>query len=80
MKIVVFSPALTCPSQLGSGASANEGTEGGAEGGGAGIYKGVYDEGERRLERDFERVSDECVYGPVGQIVSEGRVCVCVSE
>ena len=40
---VAFSPALTCPSQLGSGTSANEGTEGGAEGGGAGIYKGVYE-------------------------------------
>ena len=45
---VAFSPALTCPSQLGSGTSANEGTEGGAEGGGAGIYKWVYDvKGER---------------------------------
>ena len=40
--LVAFSPALTCLSQLGSGTSANEGTEGGAEGGGAGIYRGVY--------------------------------------
>ena len=46
---VAFSPALTCPSQRGSGTSANEGTEGGAEGGGAGMYKGVYDEGEGRF-------------------------------
>ena len=35
--IVTYSPALTCPSQLGSGTSANEGMEGGAEGGGAEI-------------------------------------------
>ena len=34
---VTFSPALTCPSQLGSGTAANEGTEGGAKGGAAGI-------------------------------------------
>ena len=40
-------------------------------------YKEVYDEGEGRLGRDFVRVSDECVYGPVSQTVSEGRVCVC---
>ena len=37
LRVVTYSPALTCLSQLGSGTSANEGTEGGAEGGGAEI-------------------------------------------
>ena len=36
---MAFSSALTCPSQLGRGTSANERTEGGAEVGGAGLYK-----------------------------------------
>ena len=36
---VAFSSALTCPSQLGRGTSANKRTEGGAEVGGAELYK-----------------------------------------
>ena len=36
---LAFSSALTCPSQLGRGTSANERMEGGAEVGGAGLYK-----------------------------------------
>ena len=36
---MAVSSALTCPSQLGRGTSANERTEGGAEVGGAGLYK-----------------------------------------
>ena len=39
---VTGSPDLTCPSQLGSGSSANGVTEGGAEEGGAELYKGVW--------------------------------------
>ena len=36
---MAFISALTCPSPLGRGTSANERTEGGAEVGGAGLYK-----------------------------------------
>ena len=39
--VVTGSPDLTCPSQLGSGSSANGVTESGDEGGGAEIYKGL---------------------------------------